>query len=190
MGARSTEREGDVTMSRSEGSQQPPTVTPDGASLAALPAGVTLRRLTTHVDGRGSLVEIFNPVWQWHAEPLVHAYMFTVRPGSIKAWGRHEKTEDRWSVLFGEAMLVLYDDRPDSTTRGLVSEIALSEYHRTILNIPVGIWHGVANLGDVDFVALNLKTTAFDHGRPDKFSLPWDTDEIPYDFGKLRHAAP
>ena len=41
-------------------------------------------------------------------------------------------------------------------------------------------------MGTTDFVAVNLKTTAFDHANPDKYELPLDTDRIPYDFSKLR----
>ena len=164
------------------GVKQPPTVTPSGERLAPVPHGVTFRDLTTLVDHRGWLVELFNPAWNWHPGPLVHAYAFTVRPGIVKGWGRHERTEDRYCVLFGEAVTVLYDDRGDSPTRGLVAEIPLSEYRRCLMNIPVGIWHATANVGSTDFVALNFKTAAFDHSDPDKYTLPIDTDQIPYRF--------
>lgn len=170
----------------SVGDKQGATVTPDGRRLAPMPDGVTIRPLSTLVDGRGWLLEIWNPVWEWHTEPLVHAYAFTVRPGVVKGWGSHKKTEDRYCVLFGEALLVLYDDRPESPTYQMVSEIPISEFHRCLLNIPPGIWHAVANVGTGDFVALNMKTTVFDHADPDKYSLPLDTDHIPYDFDRLQ----
>jgi dTDP-4-dehydrorhamnose 3,5-epimerase len=173
-------------MADDKGHKQGATVTTDGARLAPMPEGVTVRPLTTHVDGRGWLMEIWNPVWEWHAEPLVHCYAFTVRPGVTKGWGRHERTEDRYCVMSGEALLVLYDDRPESSTYRMISEIPLSGFHRCLLNIPAGIWHAVANVGTEDFMALNMKTTVFDHADPDKFSLPLDTDHIPYDLAKLR----
>jgi dTDP-4-dehydrorhamnose 3,5-epimerase len=169
-------------MKAQPGEKQPVTVTASGERLAPVPHGVTFRALTTHADHRGWLMEMFNPDWGWHPGPLVHAYAFTVRPGIVKGWGRHAKTEDRYCVLFGEAMVVLYDDRPDSPTRGLVSEIPFTERHRRLMNIPVGIWHAVANIGSTDFVGVNFKTRSFDHADPDKYTLPLATDQIPYRF--------
>jgi dTDP-4-dehydrorhamnose 3,5-epimerase len=164
------------------GEKQQPTTSPSGERLLELPHGVSIRPLNTHVDDRGWLLELFNPLWGWHPEPLVHAYITTVRPGVIKGWGRHARTEDRYGVLFGEALTVLYDDRPDSPTRGHVTEVPLSEYHRCLINIPAGIWHAVSNLATRDFVFINFKTTPFDSADPDKFTLPIDTDQIPYRF--------
>lgn len=173
-------------MAEERGSKQEPTVTSTGERLARVPEGVTFRDLTTHVDGRGWLVELFNPLWEWHPAPLAHAYAFTVRPGVIKGWGRHERTEDRYAVLFGEAMLVLHDARDGSSTHGLTAEIPLSEFHRRLVSIPAGVWHAVACVGERDFVGINFKTEPFDHTDPDKYTLPLDTDQIPYDFTRLR----
>ena len=173
-------------MTSEAGSKQPQTVTPDGRTVAPVPDGVIFRDLTTHTDARGSVVELFNPRWKWHPDPLAHAYVFTVRPGIIKGWGRHERTIDRYANLYGEGMLVLCDAREGSPTEGMISEIPLVEHHRRLVAIPAGIWHAVACLGDRDFVAISFKTVAFDHADPDKYTLPLDTDTIPYDFARLR----
>ena len=85
-------------------------------------------------------------------------------------------------MLFGEALTVLYDVRPDSPTNGLVAEVPLSEFHRCLMNIPADIWHATVNLGAKDFVLVNFKTTPYDGSDPDKFTLPIDTDQIPYHF--------
>ena len=45
------------------------TVTPEGEIVERLPAGVTFHDVVTHVDGRGSVVELFDPRWRWHSEP-------------------------------------------------------------------------------------------------------------------------
>ena len=47
--------------------QDEQTVTPQGESVQKLPEGVTFRDATTHVDGRGSVVELFDPRWGWHS---------------------------------------------------------------------------------------------------------------------------
>jgi dTDP-4-dehydrorhamnose 3,5-epimerase len=161
-------------------------VTSNGESLAALPAGVTFREVPTQTDDRGTVVELFDPRWGWHDKPLVFSYCFTIRPGMIKGWGLHKEHEDRYFVLFGEMQVVMYDDRPDSPTRHLVSSVVLSEHRRRLMNIPPGIWHANRNLGTRDVVVINFPTTPYNHTKPDKYRLPLDTDQIPYKFDGLR----
>jgi dTDP-4-dehydrorhamnose 3,5-epimerase len=162
------------------------TVTPAGEPLAKVPAGVTFRDAPTHSDERGSVVELFDPRWGWHPDPLVFSYCFTVRPGRIKGWGLHRRHEDRYFILFGELEVVLYDEREDSPTRGLVSRIFLDEKRRRLMNIPAGIWHADHNPGTRDAVVVNFPTIPYDHAAPDKVRLPLDSDRIPFRFGNSR----
>jgi dTDP-4-dehydrorhamnose 3,5-epimerase len=165
--------------------KDPPSVTPSGEPLSPLPDGVTFRRAPTHIDERGSVCEMFDPRWQWHLDPLVFVYMFTLRPGMIKGWGLHKLHEDRYFAIVGEMQVIMYDVRPDSSTRGLVSKIVLSEYNRGLLNIPAGIWHANRNVGSKDAVIVNFPTRPYEHHDPDKYRLPIDTDQIPYKFENL-----
>lgn len=158
------------------------TVTPDGARLDQIPAGVTFREATTHIDYRGSVVELFDERWDWSDLPLVYSYCFTLRPGMMKGWGMHREHEDRYFNLFGEIETVLYDERPDSPTRGLVATLVFSEYRRRLMNIPAGVWHAHRNIGGKDAVMINFPTKPYDHANPDKYRLPLDTDRIPHRF--------
>ena len=110
--------------------------TAEGRTLEQLPWGVSCHEVTTHVDDRGTLVELFNPSWGWHDAPLVYCYCFTLRPGVIKGWAMHKRHEDRYFILSGELELVLYDDRDGSSTRGMVSKLYMSEFSRRLINIP------------------------------------------------------
>lgn len=158
------------------------TVSASGQSLTQLPQGASIRRVPTHIDQRGSLFEMFDPRWGWHDLPLTYAYCFTIRPGIVKGWAVHKKHEDRYCIMFGEMLVVLYDDREDSPTKGLVSEVVLSEYDRAVMNIPIGVWHADQNIGDRDAVCANFPTMPYNHADPDKYRLPIDTDRIPYTF--------
>lgn len=158
------------------------TVTPQGESIQQLPAGVTFHDVNTHVDERGTVCELFDPRWGWHKDPLVFVYSFTLRPGMIKGWGLHEKHEDRYFILQGEMEVVLYDERPNSPTFGLVAKLVMSEYRRRLMNIPAGVWHANRNIGQKDVVIVNFPTIQFDHANPDKYRLPLDNDRIPYKF--------
>jgi dTDP-4-dehydrorhamnose 3,5-epimerase len=157
-------------------------VTPDGIPLRRLTDGVTLRYLPTQVDERGSLMELYDPRWNWHPEPMVFAYSFTLRPGVVKGWGLHQDHEDRYVLLQGELELVLYDPRPGSPTVGEVCRIQLTPYRRVIVNIPRNVWHADHNIGSSDVLVVNFPTAAYDHAKPDKYRLPIDTDLIPFRF--------
>ncbi len=162
------------------------TVTSAGEPITPLPHGVHFHDVQTHGDARGEVFEIFDLRWGLLSEPCTFAYAFTIRPGMIKGWSLHEKTEDRYFVMFGEMELVLYDERPQSPTLGLVARVVLSSYRRRIMNIPPGIWHADRNLGSSDVIAVNFKTVPFDHTDPDKLRLPLDNDRIPFKFDMSR----
>jgi len=158
------------------------TVTVEGQLLQQVPHGVTFRDATTHVDERGSLCEMFDERWEWHRDPLVYAYFVTVRPGIVKGWAMHLEHEDRYLIVSGELEVVMYDDREDSPTRGLLSKVYLTEHRRRLMNIPVGVWHADHNVGRGDVLLVNFPTLPYDYTRPDKYRLPLDTDRIPHSF--------
>ena len=134
------------------------------------------------MDERGSLCEMFDERWDWPDDPLVYAYFVTVRPGIVKGWAMHHEHEDRYFVVDGELEVVLYDDREDSPTRGLLSKVYLTEHRRRLMNIPVGVWHADHNVGREDVLLVNFPTLPYDHAQPDKYRLPLDTDKIPHSF--------
>jgi dTDP-4-dehydrorhamnose 3,5-epimerase len=162
------------------------TVSNDGKPVNRLTEGVTFHEVPTHIDQRGSVVELYDLRWNWHPDPLVFAHCFTVRPGYVKGWGLHETHEDRYFILFGEVLLVLFDPRPASSTYGEVCKIHLSEHNRRILNIPRYVWHAEQNVGARDAVVIDFPTAPYMHENPDKFRLPIDTPLIPYSFGDAK----
>jgi len=170
----------DRTLAAAKRDQQ--MVTSDGEPVRRLLHGVTVRPIATHVDARGSVAELFDPRWGWSSDPLVFAYMFTIRPGMMKGWNLHREHEDRYALIAGDLEVVLFDPRPDSPTCGEVCRIVMSDKARCIVNIPVNVWHADRNVGAVDALVVNFPTKAYDHEHPDKYRLPIDTDLIPFRF--------
>lgn len=162
------------------------TVTSDGTPTERLTEGATFHDVVTHVDDRGTVVELFDPRWNWHPDPLVFVYVFTIRPGVVKGWGLHKTHEDRYFVLQGEVEVVMYDIRPESSTYRQVSKVVLSEHRRRLMNVPAFVWHSDHNIGSKDAVIVNFPTIPYDHENPDKYRLPLDTDLIPYSFGEAK----
>ena len=158
------------------------TVDASGDLLSTTLDGVKFHRVPMHLDERGSVCELFDPRWNWHPDPLVFVYSFTIRPGKAKGWGLHKHHEDRYFVLRGEMEVVLYDARADSPTNGKVLRVVLSEFDRRLMNIPAGVWHASRNLGQQDVLVINFPTIPYDHANPDKYRLPLDTDQIPFKF--------
>ena len=159
------------------------TVTADGTPTTPTIDGVVLHTPPVHIDHRGALFELFagtgtSELWR---EPVVYAYVFTVRPGAMKGWGMHEHKDDRYSLVSGEDLLLLHDTRPDSPTRGVTQSVVLSERGVRQVLIPKGVWHLHYNLGSAEAHFVNFPTEVYHHEAPDRLMLPWDTDEIPVD---------
>lgn len=67
---------------------RPRTEEPD-ETMARKIAGVQIERVAGYDDHRGTLfpfLDFERPFW---TEPVVHGYLFTIRPGRIKGWGMH-----------------------------------------------------------------------------------------------------
>ena len=162
-----------------------PTVTKEGRSLAAVIDGVKTRTTPNHLDHRGGVFEIFEGDLDFWGTPVVYAYQFSVRPGQMKGWGLHQRKLDRYTIIFGEVLLVLWDDREGSETRGVVQKIVMSDRGVRQVIIPVGVWHISINLGGEEARLVNLPTEVYHHEAPDRLLLAWDDPQVPIDLHKL-----
>lgn len=162
------------------------TVHPDGRAVQQLIAGVRIRPTVTQQDDRGTLCEIFSINWDFDQESLVHIYQFTIRPRTVKGWVVHREQMDRHFISSGSVKEVLYDDRPDSPTYTMLNVLYFSEYNRSLLVIPPGVYHAIENVGEQDVVIINMPNRAYCYEAPDKYRLPFDTDRIPYRFSTSR----
>ena len=169
----------------SQARKDPPIEVKQGRPVPHLIHGVAIKDLSTHIDRRGSVFEMFDSRWQDQPDPLVFCYCFTVRPGVVKGWGLHERHEDRYCLIQGEIDLVMFDPRPKSPTFRQICRVQMSEFHRCLVTIPRYVWHADHNLGCKDAVVINFPTQPYDHASPDKYRLPIDTDLIPYHFGDV-----
>ena len=166
--------------------QDKQTVTSDGRSVSPLIEGVVIQSSTTHEDDRGTLCEIMSPHRLPHPAPLVYVYQFTIRPGKIKGWHSHHLHDDRIFISQGHVKVVLYDNRSDSPTFGVVNELFRTEQDRTVMVIPAHVFHAHENIGATDALFISMPTRPYNHAAPDVYRLPIDTDQIPYSFKDRR----
>jgi dTDP-4-dehydrorhamnose 3,5-epimerase len=142
--------------------------------------GVTFVEVRHVPRDHGVITELYRPEWDSTDEPIVHAYQSRLFIGALGAWSCHQKSIDRLFVNQGHVKVVLYDGRKDSKTFGRVNELNVGDARPTLLVIPVGIWHGLQNVGSCEALVLNFPTQAYKYDDPDHYRLPFDTDEIPY----------
>lgn len=155
------------------------TVTASGEGLARGIEGVLTRKPITHTDHRGTVFEIYSDDPGYWEDPVVYCYQFSVHPGTVKGWGLHERKKDRYTLIRGACLTLLYDARPDSATYGLVSRIMLAESGIRMVTIPTGVWHLNIAIGSDEAVLINHPTERYVHDRPDRLLLPHDTTAIP-----------
>ncbi len=143
--------------------------------------GVNFKKLRVIPDERGRLMEIlrsddpdFNKFGQ--------AYITTNYPGVVKAWHWHKLQWDNVACIKGMIKMVLYDRRDDSPTRGQLQEFFIGEHQPALVTIPPGVCHGWKCISESESVVVNLPTELFDYKNPDENRLPFDTEEIPYDW--------
>lgn len=155
-----------------------PTVTSAGETLAQGIDGVFVHKPPVHADHRGELVEMFTTPEFWN-EDFAYAYQTSIRPGMLKGWFAHEQKMDRYHLVTGDLLVMLYDDRAGSPTHGVFQKLVLSESAARQVFIPKMVWHLSLNIGQRDAILVNLPTTHYNHQNPDRFYIPFDSGDIP-----------
>jgi len=161
------------------------TVTATGRSIAQVIDGVKLHSPVNHVDHRGRVYEIYPGDNEYWTDPVVYCYGWSVRALTTKGWGLHYEKTDRYTLIHGEVMVVLFDARVNSPTHGIVQKVSVSTESWRQVTIPAGVWHLTVNLGESEAFLINHPTTVYRHEKPDRLLLPWNTSAIPIDIREL-----
>jgi dTDP-4-dehydrorhamnose 3,5-epimerase len=146
--------------------------------------GVQLTPLRKICDERGRVMHFMRRDWPIFRN-FGEAYFSVVNPGVVKAWHLHKEVTLNYTAVSGMIKCVLYDDRPDSPTRGEVNELFLGEHNYQLVTIPPFIWNGVKGIGEKESIiaiCLDLPYNPEEIVRIDPFQ-----NEIPYDWA-LKHA--
>ena len=145
--------------------------------------GVLVHPLRQIPDERGQIMHMLR-VDDPHFERFGEIYFSTVYPGVIKGWHIHHVMALNYAVVSGTIKLALYDERPQSPTRGELMELFLGESNYVLVRIPPGVWNGFKGVGTTPAIVANCSTHPHDPReieRLDPFS-----DRIPYDW-ELKH---
>lgn len=142
--------------------------------------GVILTPLRQIFDERGKVMHMLredSPVFTRFGE----IYFSCTHPGVVKAWHLHKEMTLNYAVIHGEIKFVLFDDRPQSLTRGEIQEFFISPENYMLVTVPPLIWNGFKGIGTQAAIVANCSTLPHS---PDELERRSASDaSIPYDWG-------
>ena len=141
--------------------------------------GVVITPLKQIFDERGKVMHMLredSSIFSRFGE----IYFSCTNPGAIKAWHLHKQMTLNYAVIYGEIKCVLYDDRPNSKTRGCVEEYFLSPENYCLVTVPPLIWNGFKGIRQKVSIVANCATIPHDPNEIERKSA--DDPSIPYDW--------
>ncbi len=127
--------------------------------------GVILTPLRQIFDERGKVMHMLredSSVFSRFGE----IYFSCTHPGVVKAWHLHKQMTLNYAVIHGEIKFVLFDDRPESPTRGEIQEFFISPENYMLVTVPPMVWNGFKSIGTTASIVANCST------------LPHSADEL------------
>jgi dTDP-4-dehydrorhamnose 3,5-epimerase len=143
--------------------------------------GVESKQLIRHADDRGFLMELLRSDDSIFTK-FGQCYVSMNYPGVVRAWHYHKKQDDYFVVVKGMIKAGLCDMREGSPTRGEVNEFYLGDNNNILLKIPIGVAHGYKTIGVEPSLLVNFPSQAYNPQEPDEYRLPWNTDQIPFNW--------
>jgi dTDP-4-dehydrorhamnose 3,5-epimerase len=146
-------------------------------------AGVQIVPLRRISDERGTILHMLRSTDE-HFVQFGEIYFTTIYRGVVKGWHKHTEMTLNYACIYGRIKLVLYDDREDSPTMGVLQELYLGPDDHSLVVIPPGIWNGFKGMSDPFAIVANCCTHPHDPSRTTRLD-PFG-GEIPYDW-EVRH---
>jgi dTDP-4-dehydrorhamnose 3,5-epimerase len=144
--------------------------------------GVGVRPLGQILDERGKVMHMLRS-----SDPEFTAfgeiYFSLVFPGVVKGWHLHQRMTLHYAVPMGLIKLVLYDERPQSPTRGELTEFFTGPDSYSLISIPPGVWNGFKGLGPTTSLVANCSDIPHDPAEivrrdPRDTSIPYTWDLV------------
>lgn len=143
--------------------------------------GVKVKKLVSHHDDRGFLMEIIRED-ENILEKFGQATFSLSYPGVIKAFHYHDLQDDAWFFPTGQAQAVLYDLRKNSSTYRQTNVFYPGETNPLIILIPRGVAHGYRVLGNKLMTIVYFTTETYDPQNPDEHRIAYDDPAIGFDW--------
>ena len=145
--------------------------------------GVTVHPLRQIPDERGMVMHMLRAD-DPHFERFGEIYFSTVYPGVVKGWHRHQRMTLNYAVVHGMVKLALYDDRPESKTRGELMELFVGEANYALVTVPPMVWNGFKGISPHPSIVANCASIPHDPKEIER--LDPHSPAIPYSWD-LKH---
>ena len=145
--------------------------------------GVKITPLKQIFDERGKIMHMIRADSEVFTQ-FGEIYFSCINTGAVKAWHLHKQMTLNYAAIYGEIKFVLYDDRPNSKTKGCVDEYFLSPENYCLITVPPMVWNGFKGIGTKDSIVANCATIPHDPLEIERKSA-FDTI-IPYDW-QIKH---
>lgn len=143
-------------------------------------ADLIITRLKQIGDERGAVFHFLNsdcPNYKDFGE----AYFSKINVGVVKGWKFHKIAEQNLCVPFGAVKIVVFDNRKDSPSKGVVQEILLDDHKNyQLLSMPACLWYSFKSVSDSYSLLANIINIK--HSPEESITLPLGTTEIPYEW--------
>ena len=107
------------------------------------------------------------------------AYFSKINKNVIKGWKYHKEMKQNFCVPYGKLKLVLFDDRINSITKGVINEIILNDNEDYIrVTIPENIWYSFKCLSKDYCLLLNIANIK--HDESETLNMDLNNDIINY----------
>ena len=118
--------------------------------------GVILTNLKQIKDERGAVYHVMkNDSETFYS--FGEAYFSKINKNIVKGWKYHKEMKQNFCVPYGKLKLVLFDNRVDSPSKGVINEIILSDNENYMrVTIPENIWYSFKCLSNDYCLLLNI----------------------------------
>jgi dTDP-4-dehydrorhamnose 3,5-epimerase len=143
--------------------------------------GVIVQPLKVMSDERGFVKHMLRADAP-HFSGFGEIYFSFTRHQVVKAWKCHHRITQHFAVPMGQLLLVIYDDRENSSTRGKINEFVIGDQHYCLVKIPPGVIYGFQSLSPEGTLVANCIDAVFDP--QESSAYPLDDAQIPYQWRK------
>lgn len=143
--------------------------------------GVSVKILRTNVDERGFFREVARINEEFGAEGFANLRHSELGRGKVRAWQVHSEQVSWHYVATGQVKLVLYDTRPYSATKGLLTEYQLGDDATLVVKVPPGVAYGYQALETSQLIQI----TSGPYDSNEQKQLPSNQPSFGYDWQQL-----
>ncbi len=144
--------------------------------------GVKISKRYQFNDERGKVMQMIKSTDDQYSG-FGEVYFSVIYPGIVKGWHKHSSMTLNYVVPIGNIKFVLFDERDDSPTYGVIQEIYMGPDSYSLVTVPPNIWNGFKCVGVATSLVVNCSDIIHDDFEIERMD-PFNS-RIPYNWGSV-----